>query len=199
VRELDEIAPLLNTISKQSVYTVPDGYFNNLKAGMFRSVEIATELNEIAPVLNTISKQPVYSVPAGYFQNLKVPIPMANKRPALSFIRGGAKVIRYAAAAVVTGIIGTASYFFLTEETAVKPQATTEQISFKQEQIKKLSDQEIIEYLNSTSSSLDVATRPADDSQDDLFDNSIEEMSDEEIKEYLKEYGEPTELHKKEG
>jgi hypothetical protein len=31
-RELDEVAPLLNTISKQQVYTVPDGYFAGLNA-----------------------------------------------------------------------------------------------------------------------------------------------------------------------
>ncbi len=77
--ELEQLAPLINTIAKQETYKIPAGYFENLPTNVLQKLRaiqaielqnpIFEELQQIAPLLNTISKANVYSVPQGYFQN----------------------------------------------------------------------------------------------------------------------------------
>jgi hypothetical protein len=57
VSELEEIAPLLNSISKQPVYTVPNGYFDRLQATL--PVQTAT-----APIRSIVSRVWPYAVAA---------------------------------------------------------------------------------------------------------------------------------------
>ena len=64
---------------------------------------ISEELEQIAPLLNKVSKKPVQLVPAGYFEQLNFQKP--NTAAPLVKMNKSRNVFRWAAAAVVTGIL----------------------------------------------------------------------------------------------
>lgn len=78
--ELEQLAPLLNSISKTGPFNVPAGYFDGIAASILyqlnnegtrsRQPEILEELEQTAPLLNKISTTLPYSVPSTYFQQL---------------------------------------------------------------------------------------------------------------------------------
>ncbi len=60
LNELEQISQAVATIGNRNVYSVPDGYFNNLPAEMLVKVQM----------LNAQAKPMPYSVPDGYFDSL---------------------------------------------------------------------------------------------------------------------------------
>src|SRR5690606_25902048 len=88
-----------------------EGYFDSLpgivmsriKAEAAESAE--EEMQVISPLLAGLPKKPVYSVPEGYFENLEIPI-LPRQAPVRRL-----HFWRYAAAAVVAGLIALAVWF----------------------------------------------------------------------------------------
>ncbi len=116
--ETASISSLVAGIGKQNVYSLPKGYFSNLSADLLKQLRAGTELNkettEISELVAGIGKHNIYKVPQGYFENLPAEI--------LQRVTTTAKVIsmkprfsafKYAAAAVVTGIIAISAFFML--------------------------------------------------------------------------------------
>jgi hypothetical protein len=104
------------------------------------------------------------------------------------------RVLKYAVAAVVIGIIAMGSVFFFNNDADPVVVST-----FNPAEIKKLSDQEIIEYLK-TNSFADVnPVNPVDLQQDVEYESFLDDLSEKDIEEYLKENPEPVEIHSKEG
>ncbi|MFX5522412.1 hypothetical protein ABTD78_24390, partial [Acinetobacter baumannii] len=66
----------------------------------------ADELADIAPLLHAMARKNVYTVPEGYFEQTIVHPPVR-----LVSIHRSGKWMRYAAAAVLTGAIGTGIFF----------------------------------------------------------------------------------------
>lgn len=171
----------INTDSefKTNKLTVPEGYFENLSTTILnkiRSVNAnpADELRSLSPMLYSIQNENVFEVPAGYFRNLEYEI--LDK----VIIKPEAKVVqlkkrdsiwKYAAAAVVTGVIGLSSLmmFNTSKETVIDIDKETQlavsasiktAAQFKNEQqintaIASLSDDEIIKYLERTGTDVD--------------------------------------------
>ena len=68
--------------NKQPVFTVPDGYFENLAVSVLATLksqqavdDVSQELRELSPVLSAISKQTPFSVPENYFSHLATGLP----------------------------------------------------------------------------------------------------------------------------
>ena len=101
----------LSTLPKESPYQVPVGYFAGLAEEVMQSIRnhpdyqtSKEELASISPLLSTLNKRPVYSVPGGYFENFKIGTAGgATGSKVVSLTHR--KWFRYAAAAVVTGVI----------------------------------------------------------------------------------------------
>jgi hypothetical protein len=116
--ELSHLSPLLSKISKESSYSVPAGYFEGLAASVLNKIRegndyqtAAEELESLSPMLSGLKKDLPYSVPAGYFDNLTEKTIAEENKPAAKVISfSSRKWIRYAAAAVVTGIIVLAGF-----------------------------------------------------------------------------------------
>lgn len=114
--ELGHLSPLLNSISKETLYTVPIGYFETLADNVLNLVRESNdyqtakeELSSISPLLSGLKKDNPYTIPAGYFENITS---VANK-PATKVISfGSRKWFRYAAAAVVTGLIVLSGFIY---------------------------------------------------------------------------------------
>ena len=182
---------------------VPNGYFENFADRVLNRVretegannEVEQELSEIAPVLNTINKQTLYKVPEGYFSAFSIKTPVVEQTKAKAkvvSINFGRKLMRYAAAAIITTIIAISAYLFIGNKSTNYTSTNNSNIT---SEVKKLSDQEIMDYLNTRSNSPNVTKVYSDGSkQDPDLNKKIQQMSDEEIKQYLNENSDPGDI-----
>ena len=105
--ELELLSPFIKNLSKNSPYTVPDGYFENLDAS-FVMVDADEEMATISPLLGSLKKEMPYTVPHGYFENMALPAEKLSTKKTAKIILGWK---RFAAAAVVTGLIVLAAFY----------------------------------------------------------------------------------------
>lgn len=115
VEELNHLSPFLSKLSKKMPYAIPHNYFESLDPLPVVNEDINEELSSLSPLLSKMNKQMPYSVPQGYFEQLaKVPV---ETKPAKLVSMGARKWFKYAAAAVITGIIVMAGYFYMNGRT----------------------------------------------------------------------------------
>lgn len=197
-------------LDKNLPYSLPDFYFETLaekirlRIRQSQTSDVQFELQEIAPILNTIQKGNVYSVPEGYFEHVNIDTNPVAKTKVVSMFGGAKRIVKLAAAAVVAGILVTSGYLFnndnnVADTNSKAPYNANTIADFSPEQIKALTDQEIKEYLSSSSNGLD-ETQPIilEDDQDNL-ESLLKDMSEQEIRQFLQENAEPGEVHSKEG
>ncbi len=185
VDELACLSPLLSKLSKKMPYTVPAGYFEGMETSLISSVSTGSqsakeELETLSPLLSGLKKKMPYSVPAGYFESLGEKR-ASNKTKVVSL--GSRKWIRFAAAAIVTGIIVTIGflYFSPVENGPGSSFARFEKKITKE--IKKTSDKELDDFIQQFSDAgLDT-------------EETVINIPDAEVKELLKDVPE-TELKK---
>lgn len=104
--ELAALSPLLGSIAKKNPYTTPAGYFEDLS--------IQSNEEGLPEILKGLQQVPTYKVPTGYFEQLpEVVLRKAKAQQPAKVISIGRKVYRYAAAAIVTGIIAATSIMVL--------------------------------------------------------------------------------------
>lgn len=154
-------------------FTVPLGYFENLTSNILNKIKAvddpAQELRELSPMLYSVQNENVFTVPSGYFNQLEDAI-LENVLPKQAKVVSIKKnfVWKYAVAAVMTGVIGLSSLMIFTKSENI---SRTENITsytelaaqFKNESqindgIAKLSDDEIIGFLETTTNVADNET-----------------------------------------
>lgn len=188
--ETEEIS-LLAGLSQESTYTVPVGYFDGLADRMLAIVKSSDhasaqdETAAISPLLGSLKKQMPYEVPAGYFE--KLASNMAAKESATE-----AKVIaishrswfRYAAAAVITGVIFMAGFLLMNQKTD-QSENGVKVFAKVSDDIKKLNDtqnDDLIDFLNAGMTGNETAqvtpNKPSNEIQQLLQDVSEEELKD---------------------
>lgn len=80
LKELKEVAPVLASMPKVNLYSVPDGYFDAFATNFFQQMsagKVKTELETIAPVLAGAGKKEMAEVPSGYFKSF--PLELLNR------------------------------------------------------------------------------------------------------------------------
>ncbi len=186
--ELNSISPLLAGLQRRTVFSVPAGYFDGLadriiqKIRLLEKEEDADELADIAPLLHAMARKNVYTVPEGYFEQTIVHPPVR-----LVSIHRSRKWMRYAAAAVLTGAIGTGIFFASRKEQVSDYEKYTKlDVSSA---IDKVSDTELVNYLDKNerlTGSTDQTMVTASEELPDLSKH-ISQYSDEELKKFLDE------------
>ncbi len=190
VEELGYLSTSLNNISRQMPYAVPAGYFEGLAEKSMQLVRESNdyqtakeELETLSPLLSGLKKTMPYSVPQGYFESL------AEKRnkPAAKIISiTGRKWFRYAAAAVVTGVIVLAGFIYLISRNTVDP--VEQPYAWVKKSFKKVDKADIDafvklaeeEFNNQTS----VASNPV---KPEEIKELMKDVSDKEIQDFLDE------------
>ncbi len=150
--ELDYLSPMLNKISKQMPYVAPAGYFDGLPEKMMQSVKESSdyqtakeELEIVSPLLSSLKKEMPYAVPQGYFETLTEKISTEENKPATKIISiSHRRWFRYAAAAVVTGVIVMAGFLVLGKE---KADPNTNPHAWVKKSIKKVSTDKLDEFI----------------------------------------------------
>lgn len=106
--------------SKQP-FTVPEGYFENLAGNILKRIhsvdtsEVLGETRAISSIVAEASRTQPFTVPAGYFESLAEQAVIRVKEsvsPRVVRMNFSRKVFRYAAAAVLTGVIVVTAFLF---------------------------------------------------------------------------------------
>jgi len=184
----DHGSELLAGIGKVMPYQVPSGYFeqtvNHLESVYW---------NESAPnVLTVIGKKNPYTAPEGYFKQL--PSRLLNqvrtiRKPApvfpLSFVK---KVYRYAAAAVVIGILSVSALMIFRNQQSVNPGATATSFDINSISIDELQNyltgQDLVDMEN------DIIATNGDLEAGDLKE-FLDDLPEAALQQYVQEYADP--------
>ena len=181
----------LSSLPKENPYTVPEAYFDKLGDQIMEGIRnhpdyrtSKEELAEISPLLENLNKRPVYSVPQGYFENFKV-TPGAEQgvdSKVVSLSRR--RWFRYAAAAVVTGIIALGGLMVYNNN---KPTTTAGPLAKFEKEVKKIDDvnstDKLIEFMDAGLNEKELASNRKPNATDDV-QRLLKDVSTDELKEF---------------
>jgi len=154
---------------------------------------IEDELGSIAPLLNSINRTPVQHLPEGYFDQLVVPIPQ-SEAPIIK-MQPRFKWMRYAAAAVVAGILVTGAFIYTNRSNTPFEYEQYSKMDIAAE-MGRVTDEDLQFYL-STATSLTGAGQQALSEELDLPEESkLEQISDEDLMKYLSDQSEQSNYKK---
>jgi len=188
--ELGYLSPTFGNIPKQTPYTVPAGYFDSLAETALQSVRESSdyqtakeEIETLSPLLSGLKKQVPYSVPQGYFESIA-------EKPAKPVVKVVAITHRtwfkYAAAAVVVGVIIMTGLLIFGNKTATNDKALAKFEKKLNKEIQKMSDSELKDFMEYTDAGLNgeekVSANPSDEIKELLKD-----LPESELKEFLEE------------
>jgi len=193
--ELAFLSPVLSRLEKKSPFSTPEGYFIDLSDNVVSGVQaiefVNEELENLSPLMVSLREMSIYQVPPRYFEQL--PAEMLNKvkkQPArvvsMTFTK---RVVRYAAAAAVIGIIAMVGYLFINRTGSSNDPNAIPGVSHPE--VAKVSDQELESFLaDNTVALADAGTVVTNDGisesdTKDLFAN----VSDDELQRYLEDHG----------
>jgi hypothetical protein len=178
----------LPSLPKEMPFQVPAGYFDELDEKIMEIIRShpdyrtsREEIESISPLLSNISKRPVYSVPKGFFENFQPGVEEGKETKAVSIT--GRRWLRYAAAAVIAGIILMVGV--MTSDNRHKDSAGKTLAKFEKE-VKKINDvkstENLIDFMDAGLNEKELASTnrsiKTDDIQILLKDVSIDELKD---------------------
>lgn len=183
-------SPLSNDAQNNNPYSIPENYFNGLEERLMQAVReradyqtAKEELNDISPVLNSIGKENPYDVPQGYFENLTTEI---NKPKAKVVSITHRKWFRYAAAAVVVGIISMSVFLFAGKKSSIDVNKNPE--AWVAKNVKKVNTNQLNEFIKlaDEENTAKASILNKIDKPEDLKD-LMKDVSDQEMQDFLKE------------
>lgn len=170
--EIDQLSPLLASLQKKNSYQVPAGFFEEWKVK--------------SPAIETAPAK-LISMPA--FEMNQVNMDAATSAPSTGTrVKMGGflskKLIRYAAAACLMAVLGTAAYQFASRAGSIDPMGA----------LSSVSDQDMANYLDTDdihwTPGLSTQTASADFSDSDIHD-LLNSVPDSELEQYLPVLPEP--------
>ena len=178
---------------------VPVGYFDGLSAkllaklGRVPSNEVSKETSALAPTLAGIGNKMPQEVPQGYFENLAQTLVSGQQKSAPVFSIFALRVVRYAAAAAVVGLLFTGAWFLIRdgrggpEQPDVASAGQTRSDSVPESVLASYLDQ--TQALDDLDPSLSETAKPEDMALLNLDDQKVGEllstMTDKEIADYV--------------
>jgi hypothetical protein len=177
--ELLELSPLLSSLPRKMPFQVPEGYFETVRSGILEELKSGKKLHSPDPAgVEGWPKIMPYRVPEGYFDHFSRTVLQRISVPAKTRVISIKKmpaVLRYAAAAVITGFLALgAGIYFQPRTVSVDTQ------------LAGLSDQSMTEYLQYRADPLDNETIYSEISTDAMQENGlVSSLSDDDLKAYL--------------
>lgn len=191
--ELNHLSPLLNSISKETPYSVPTGYFETLADNVLHTVRESNdyqtakeELGSISPLLSGLKKDNPYTVPAGYFENTTEKITAdENKSETKVISLGSRKWFRYAAAAVVTGLILLSGFLYFGENNSTTEPGSKVMAKITRDVKNMDSEQQdnLIDFIDAGLNGKESAQLKSDNKSTEIKDMLIG-ISDDELKDF---------------
>jgi hypothetical protein len=206
--ELESLSPLLSKLDKKLSFSTPAGYFDELTGNVVagaRAIDfVYEELENLSPVMSSLKAKNVYTVPAQYFESFPSTVLSKAKQqhPAkVVSMNFGKKMMRYAVAAVIAGIIITSGILFLNRNNSwVEPGAVAQTEESLQQETQKnlegLTDDEIANFIENQTTPLPDILSLASSSDIDSEDVKLmlADIPDAELKQYVEEYSDDKEV-----
>lgn len=184
-RETMAVSRVVAEIGNRNIFKVPGGYFENLANDVHRKTtslvnnEVALETQNISALIAGIGNHNVYSVPEGYFARLQMNVMTKLPQPAkVISMKSRFTAFRYAAAAVVTALIGLSVIFLLNKNADNSSEAQTAAVLTEAKQImntnsfekefSSVSDDAIVSFLESKGQDVEAALVASLTDQKDL-------------------------------
>jgi hypothetical protein len=197
--ELKTISPTLYNIQNKNVFTVPQGYFKSLHSVIVNNINkeetAATELKDLSPALYSIRNKNVYTLSGNYFETLSGKILdkiQPQQAKLVTMRKRAATILKYAAAAVFTGVMALGAYKFINTED--KPFPLDYSVIMKTNvdgELATISDEEIVNFLTNDGVDVDaaVAVTQMEDKADagEMNDNKTESNEIDELLNQLDE------------
>lgn len=190
--ELENLSPLLSSLSKKLPYEAPAGYFSELSehavAGVKAIEFVNVELENLSPTMSSLRSANVYEVPSGYFDSLADNV-LKNVRQHRSAkvvsMNFGKKVMRYAVAAVITGLIALGGWLYFAP-------STTTSIASIENKVKQVSEDEMMNFLENDAL-IAMESNSAGSEQIDATDmkSMLADVSDEELEQFANANNDP--------
>lgn len=189
VDELKEVAPSLDALGGPPAYEVPSGYFEAFPARLMAAIhaeeetqDVGQELSELSPFLATMSRQTPFTVPDGYFEGLsREVIVRKNEIQPGRIVTMGRRVKlfkRCLAAAAIAGAISVGAVML----------SKSYNENTLDRQLAQISDQEIVDYLQSNTDAFDNENIFTNVSLEEEAPSVLpEELSEAEIESYLED------------
>jgi hypothetical protein len=168
--EIRELSPALAGMQHKNVFTVPVGYFDAFAGTLAvqlstKELSAAEEIRALSPMLYSIQGENVFSVPRGYFENLAGEISeKLNPVPAkvVTMRKRSNTFLKYAVAAAFTGVMALGIFKFSDNKRVVLDDTVVAGLQIAkenkvEEEINKLTDADIVNYLKSNGENIDMA------------------------------------------
>ncbi|HEX5654382.1 MAG TPA: hypothetical protein VFX58_14970 [Chitinophagaceae bacterium] len=184
--EISFLSPLVASIGRNMPYSIPTDYFEDLETRLSPVKQDQVyessreELESISPLLSGLKKAMPYSIPADYFESL-APQPVIKPK-VVSF--SSRPWFRYAAAALVTGIIAT-TFFLLNRREKIDP--SNNSYTWVEKKMKKVSTDEIQQFVQLADETLAQKEIVASVSKSNEVKEMIKDIPAREIEEFLNE------------
>ena len=156
----NDLSSLLGTVQGLNVFGVPQGYFDNLATAILNKTDAIlsplTELRTLSPMLYSVHQENTYTAPVGYFNELTTNILGKLKPGKVVMMSIRPAWIRYAVAAVFTGILALSTVRLIHSGNTgtIKPDAA---LNIDKE-LDKVADEDIIKFLENNSENIDMAS-----------------------------------------
>jgi hypothetical protein len=191
-----------NFIAPQNKLDVPAGYFENLPNNILAKIKsqennpVFTEMEELSPTIANIGNNNVYTVPQDYFEQLAMPSIASAKVVKM----GSRSIFKYAAAAVVTGLLGLGIFTFVNKNAVqingsevdsvvmAKANEIIQKKSFEKE-LENVSDEDLEQYLSQNGQDVNAAlvASSMDNEEGSLPDAADYLLDENTLNDFLKE------------
>ncbi len=150
----------------QATMSVPDGFFDGFAGTVLQKIKMADitateEIKQLSPALSATGNDNVFTVPHSFFNNFPDQVLSQVQRPAkIVSMKSRSVFARYAAAAVITGILGLSTFSLLDNKRDAEPVNITAlamadankiiQTNSFDRVLETVSDEEIVGFLQSS-------------------------------------------------
>ena len=143
--ELANLSSLLPGLSKEMPYSVPENYFSSLA----NDIPVLIGNDPLPSILQETGSKNPYQVPDGYFEQLPgAIITKVHDTGAKVVSMGSPRWMRYAAAAVVIGILILGSILYFRKSDVSEPGSGPQ--NWVAENLKSVSDKDLEEFVQAT-------------------------------------------------
>ena len=193
-----------NDINSANNLKVPEGYFESLAGNILNKIharenDVTAELNEISPLIAGIKNKETFTVPARYFNELTF-LSKQNQTAKAIAINKPRSFFKYAAAAMITGLLGLGIVNIFNNDNKAINITTTAQVTTStnlpntiimngsfDEALKSVPYTEIEEYLQQGGQDVNAALVASSTDDTDKLPDATDYLLDENVLEnYLK-------------
>jgi hypothetical protein len=176
--EIAELSPLLAGLSRKIPYAVPAGFFEST------DLSSVTEEERLPEILARLDKTMPFEVPAGYFETLPEIVLGRVATPKARVVSMSRRWMRYAAAAVITGVIAISGWVYFNNKPASVSVDNPEWVATKLKDVETKELEQFIEQTDVTIAQNKPKTKTTNTTE---AESLLKDVSNEELSSFLDE------------